>query len=74
LYWEAAQPPPSIQYKQMSLAELMNIEVTTVSPQESTVGQNPLDEHHPELGTNPFMRSPLVELQRAAHGKVTCIF
>jgi iron complex outermembrane receptor protein len=28
------------------------------------VGQNLLDSHHPELGTNPFIRSPLVEIRR----------
>lgn len=32
------------------------------------VGQNLLDDHHPEFGTSPLVRSPLVEIQRAVYG------
>lgn len=34
------------------------------------VGQNLLDNHHPELGTNPFIRSPLVETRRGVFATV----
>ena len=40
----------------------------------SLVGQNLTDDSHAEFGTNPFVRSPLVELQRAVYGKVTYWF
>ena len=35
------------------------------------VGQNLLDNHHPEFGTNPFVRSPLVEARRGVFATVT---
>lgn len=35
------------------------------------VGQNLFDSHHPELGTSPLVRSPLVEVERSVYGKVT---
>ena len=35
------------------------------------VGQNLLDEHHPEFGTNALVRAPLAELRRGIYGKVT---
>ena len=35
------------------------------------VGQNLLDEHHPEFGTNALVRAPLAELRRGLYGKVT---
>ena len=35
------------------------------------VGQNLLDNHHPEFGTSPQVRSPVVELQRGVYAKVT---
>ena len=35
------------------------------------VGQNLLDDHHPEFGTSPLVRSPLVEVGRSIYGKVT---
>ena len=35
------------------------------------VGQNLLDSQHPELGTSPLVRSPLVEVERSIYGKVT---
>ena len=35
------------------------------------VGQNLLDNHHPEFGTNAFLRSPLGEIERALYVKVT---
>ena len=38
------------------------------------VGQNLLQSHHPEFGTSPTVRSPLVEIQRAVYGKVTWWF
>ena len=37
----------------------------------SVVGQNLLDNHHPEFGTNPFVRSPLTEVRRGVYGQVT---
>ena len=37
----------------------------------SIVGQNLLDNHHPEFGTNPFVRSPLTEVRRAVYGQIT---
>ena len=37
----------------------------------SVVGQNLLDNHHPEFGTNPFVRSPLTEIRRGVYGQVT---
>ena len=40
----------------------------------SLVGQNLLDNHHPEFGTNPFVRSPLVEIRRGIYGMVKLEF
>lgn len=40
----------------------------------SIVGQNLTDSHHPESGTSPFIRSPLVEIRRSVYGKVTWYF
>ena len=37
----------------------------------AVVGQNLLDNQHPELGTSPLVRSPLVEVDRSAYGMVT---
>ena len=37
----------------------------------AVVGQNLLDNQHPELGTSPLVRSPLVEVERSAYGMVT---
>ncbi len=38
------------------------------------VGQNLLDDHHPEFGTSPLILSPEVEIQRGMYGKVTWKF
>ncbi len=35
------------------------------------VGQNLLDSQHPELGTSPLVRSPLVEVERSVYGQIT---
>ena len=35
------------------------------------VGKNLLDAHHPEFGTNPFVRSPLVEIRRSVYATMT---
>ena len=35
------------------------------------VGQNLFDNRHPEFGTSPLIRSPLVEVERSIYGKVT---
>jgi hypothetical protein len=51
-------------YKKLSLEELMNIEVSTVSRTESTVWQSPAADHHPESGTSTAVRSPIVEIRR----------
>jgi iron complex outermembrane recepter protein len=40
----------------------------------AVVGQNLLDDHHPEFGTSPLVRSPLVELRRGVFTKVTWRF
>lgn len=40
----------------------------------SVAGQNLLEDHHAEFGTNPFIRSPLVEIQRSVYGKVAWRF
>ena len=40
----------------------------------SVVGQNLLDAYHPESGTSPIVRSPLVELRRSIYGKITWRF
>ena len=40
----------------------------------AVVGQNLLDSHHPESGSNPLVRAPLIEIQRAVYGKVTWQF
>ena len=40
----------------------------------SIVGQNLLDNQHPELGTSPLIRSPLVEVERSIYGMVTLQF
>lgn len=40
----------------------------------SLVGQNLLDNHHPEFGTSPVVKSPLVEIERSVYGKVTWRF
>ena len=76
--------------KRLSDEDLFDIEVTTVSRTESTdaqlawrarkdleisvVGQNLLDNRHPEFGTSPLVRSPLVETRRGVHGKTTWRF
>lgn len=38
------------------------------------VGQNLLDDNHPEFGTSPLILSPEVEIQRGIYGKVTWKF
>ena len=38
------------------------------------VGQNLLDSHHPESGSSPLVKAPLVELRRGVYGKVTWRF
>ena len=40
----------------------------------SIVGQNLLDNRHPELGTSPLVRSPPVEVERSVYGMVTVKF
>ena len=35
------------------------------------VGQNLLDAHHPENGTNPLVKTPLVEIRRGVYAEVT---
>ena len=35
------------------------------------VGQNLLDASHPEFGTSPQLRSPLVEIERSVYAKIT---
>lgn len=40
----------------------------------AVVGQNLLDRHHPEFGTSPLVRSPLVEIRRGVYGKATWRF
>jgi len=40
----------------------------------AVVGQNLLDNHHPESGTSTSIRAPVVEIQRSVYGKVTCRF
>lgn len=40
----------------------------------SVVGQNLLDQAHPEFGTSPLVRSPLVELRRGFYTKLTWSF
>ena len=40
----------------------------------SIVGQNLLDNRHPEIGSNAFVPSPVVEIQRGVYGKVTWEF
>ena len=37
-------------------------------------GQNLLDNPHLVIGTNPFIRSPAVEIQRGVYGRVTWTF
>jgi len=37
----------------------------------AVVGQDLLDSHHPESGTSPAVRSPLIEVQRSVYGRVT---
>lgn len=41
-----------------------NLEITVV-------GQSLLDPHHPEFGTNAFLKAPLVELKRGVYSTVT---
>jgi iron complex outermembrane receptor protein len=36
------------------------------------VGQNLLENHHLEFGTNPFIRAPLVEIRRGVYARITC--
>jgi iron complex outermembrane receptor protein len=36
----------------------------------SLVGQNLTQSHHAEFGTNPFVRSPLVEIERSTYAKL----
>lgn len=38
------------------------------------VGQNLLSDHHAEVGANPTVRNPLVEIARSVYGKVTWQF
>ncbi len=38
------------------------------------VGQNLLDNHHPEFGTSPFVKAPVAEARRGVYGKVTWRF
>jgi iron complex outermembrane receptor protein len=38
------------------------------------VGQNLLHDHHPEFGTNPFIRTTVTEIERSVYGKVTWRF
>ena len=40
----------------------------------AVVGQNLLDAHHPESGSNPLIRAPLTEIRRGVYGKVTWRF
>ena len=40
----------------------------------AVVGQNLLDNHHPELGSSLLVRSPLVEVERGVYGQVTYEF
>ena len=40
----------------------------------AVVGQNLLDNHHPESGPSATVRNPLVEIQRSIYGKVTWRF
>ena len=40
----------------------------------SLVGQNLLDNHHPESGPTATVRNPLVEIERSVYGKVTWRF
>jgi iron complex outermembrane receptor protein len=40
----------------------------------SVVGQNLLDNRHPETGTAQFLRSSPVQIQRGVYGKVTWLF
>lgn len=40
----------------------------------AVVGQNLLDDQHPEFGTSPLIRSPLVEVERSIYGKITWEF
>lgn len=40
----------------------------------AVAGQNLLDNHHPESGTAPLLRSLLVEVERGVYGKVTWRF
>ncbi len=37
----------------------------------AVIGQNLLDNHQPELGSSPLIRSPLVEVARGIYGQVT---
>ncbi len=38
------------------------------------VGQNLLQDHHPEFGTSALVRSPIVEIERSVYGQVTYKF
>ena len=38
------------------------------------VGQGLLDNHHPEFGTNPFIRTTVTEIERSFYGKLTWRF
>lgn len=40
----------------------------------AVAGRNLTDERHPEFGTNPFVRSPLVEIERSVYGRATWWF
>ena len=40
----------------------------------AVVGQNLLDSHHPESGSNPLIKAPLTEIRRGVYGKVTWRF
>ncbi len=37
----------------------------------AVVGQNLLDDHHPENGTSSVLTSPIVEVQRSVYGQIT---
>jgi len=40
----------------------------------SAVGQNLLDDHHPEFGVSPVIASPVVEIRRNVYAKITWWF
>ena len=38
------------------------------------IGQNLLDQHHPEFGTSPLVAAPVAELRRGVLGRITWRF